>query len=401
MKMGLKIMLTSNVPNILFTEDGIIVPTAAEVLTGVLKDFSQVFGGNMRVDLRTPQGQLASSLAAIITSKNNEIALLVNQINPEYADGFFQDAIGEIYFLPRKPGTATRVTCTVTGLPGTVIPANTLAKDTVGNIYTFISVITIPSTGTTTAILDNIQTGEIACAANTLTVIYQTVNGWDSITNPNAGVPGIPVENRQKYEYRRKQSVAANATGTIAAIRANVFKIPEIIEVYGVDNVTSEPIIITGVTLVPHSLYICAYAKNWTLALREKVAAAIFDKKDLGCDYNGDTVITIYDGIAYNVRFQEAQQLSVFFRINIRNNPALPNTIASQIQNAILTNFDEKIGSLIEANTFYGTILAVDPRIQIISVFVGNTANPSTLQLQATIEQMPITALNNIIVDLA
>ena len=125
-------MPSSSVPTIQFTPGGLVIPTDAAILAGVQADIDAAFGGGTNPALETPQGQIASSESAIISDKNAEVALIVNQVDPRYSDGIFQDAIGRIYYLTRKPATSTSVVATLGGAPGTVIPAGTLAQDTNG-----------------------------------------------------------------------------------------------------------------------------------------------------------------------------------------------------------------------------------------------------------------------------
>ncbi|HNF64011.1 MAG TPA: baseplate J/gp47 family protein, partial [Rhodocyclaceae bacterium] len=120
-------------------------------MAGVQADINAAFGGGLNPALETPQGQLASSQAAVIGDKNNEFALFVNQVDPQYSADRFQDAIGRIYFLTRKPATPTTVQATVNGLAGTVIPGGTLAQDTSGNTYACSGNVTIDATGSVTA----------------------------------------------------------------------------------------------------------------------------------------------------------------------------------------------------------------------------------------------------------
>lgn len=128
-------MSLSSVPGIEFTDAGLVIPAETDILAGVQEDIDASFGGGLNSSLETPQGQIASSLAAIIGDKNAEIAYYVNQIDPQYAEGRFQDAIGRLYFLERKPATPTSVQVTLGGLAGTIVPAGTLAQDTDGNTY--------------------------------------------------------------------------------------------------------------------------------------------------------------------------------------------------------------------------------------------------------------------------
>jgi predicted RNase H-related nuclease YkuK (DUF458 family) len=226
----------SSVPKIQFTQAGLVVPAETDVLAGVQSDMNSAFGGGLNSALETPQGQLASSQAAIIGDKNNEFAYFVNQVDPQYATDRFQDAIARIYFLTRKAATSTAVVCTVSGITGTVIPAGTLAQDTSGNTYINEGDVTIDSTGSVTANFQNVQTGPIACAAGTLTSVYQAIPGWSTITNPADGVMGSVVESRSDFEYRRKNSVALNSLGTLPSIYANVYDLANVLDVYALDN---------------------------------------------------------------------------------------------------------------------------------------------------------------------
>ena len=87
----------TNVPKLQLTKTGVSVPLESEVLTGVLADINQAFGGGLNTtNLETPQGQLASSQAAVVADKNNQLAELANQFDPQFADGIWQDALARI-----------------------------------------------------------------------------------------------------------------------------------------------------------------------------------------------------------------------------------------------------------------------------------------------------------------
>ena len=394
-------MLISNVPQIEFTETGIVVPQSQEVLNGVLADINQAFNFNLSLNLDTPQGQLATSIAAIINNKNAQIAYLVNQFDPRYASGFFQDALGEIYFIIRKEGTPTIVDVTVTGIAGTIIPAGTLVKDISNNTYAFTNSVQIGLSGTQNGQVENIVNGPIPCPAATLNVIFQSVIGWDTINNSSDGVVGTEVENRQQFEQRRFESVQKNSRGSLDAILGGILSINNVLDALVIENTLDISDTVLGVLLVPHSIFVSVYALNWINSLQTEVAQTIFNLKAPGCAYNGSTTIpVIFQGITYNVQFQEAIPTQIYFKIQISNNVNLPGNIVTLIQNSIVNAFDESIGSLIEANKYYGAILSVNPIIQIISVFVGGTPSPVTISFQTNADEKPLTSQNNIIVEL-
>ena len=403
-------MSLSSVPKIQFTPAGLVIPAETAVLAGVQDDINAAFGGGLNPALETPQGQLASSQAAIIGDKNNEFALFVNQVDPQYAADRFQDAIARIYFLTRKPATPTSVQATVNGLAGTVIPGGTLAQDTSGNTYACSGDVTIDATGSVTAEFQNIETGPIPCAAGTLTQVYQAVPGWDTITNAADGTLGSDVESRADFEYRRKNSVAKNGTGTPQAIYAEVFALADVLDVYVKDNPTGSAVN-TGSTNYPiaaHSVYVAAVGGT-----DADIAAAIWRKKDLGCDTNGNTSATVVDPSGYSypqpsyvIKFQRPAGLAVKFAVRIVNDPSLPSNIVTLVKNAIIARFNgadgttrERIGATILASRYYGAVVSVASNVSLLDVLIG-TSTPTLSQIAVGIDQRPTVSAADITVTL-
>lgn len=403
-------MASSAVPKIQFTAAGLFIPAETDVLAGVQADMNAAFGGGLNPALETPQGQLASSQAAVIADKNNEIATVVNQVDPQYAADRFQDAIGRIYFLTRKPATPTAVTATLTGLVGTVIPAGTLAQDTSGNTYAASGAATIAITGTVDAEFQNIENGPIPCAAGTLTQVYQAVPGWDTITNAADGTMGQDVESRADFEYRRKNSVALNGKGTPGAIYAEVFALADVLDVHVKDN-PSGSMVNTGSTnypLLPHSVYVAVVG-----GADADIAAAIWRKKDVGCDYNGNTSVVVTDDSGYNypqptyvVKFERPAALPVKFAVQLVNDVSLPSNIVQLVQDAIIARFNgadgttrERMGSLVLASRYYGAVVSVAPNVSLISVLIG-TSTPTLSQVAVGIDQKPTLSVADISVTL-
>ncbi len=247
---------SSQVPRVQFTPEGLVLPEESAILAGVQTDMDAAFGGGLNPALETPQGQLASSTTAIIGDKNNEFALYVNQVDPAFAEGRMQDAIGRIYFLDRKPGTPTVVIATCTGLSGVVIPVGARAEAVDGNLYLCTQAGTIPPSGSIDLPFACAVDGPVDCTPGALNQIYQAIPGWDSVLNADAGTVGSYVESRAEFEARRRQSVALNARGSLPSIYANVANVADVIDVYVTENNLSVPQTIGGVSLAPHSIWV-------------------------------------------------------------------------------------------------------------------------------------------------
>lgn len=401
--------MATSVPAIKFTPTGLVLPQESAILSGVQKDIDQAFGGGVNPALETPQGQLAQSTTAIIGDTNDTFAEFVNQIDPDFAAGKMQDAIARIYFLNRKPSAPTAVQCVCTGSEGTVIPVGAKAKDTSGNIYICTQQGRIPSGGSITLGFANLEHGPIACPAGTLNSIYKTIPGWDTINNPDDGVPGALTENRADFEYRRQSSVAILASGSMPSIYANVFNVDGVIDVYAVENVTSAVVNMgsTNYPLAPHSVYVAAVGGEV-----EAVARAIIGKKDTGCNYNGNTTFDVEDKNydiprpTYTVRFERPAALPILFDVKIADNPSLPADIVTLVQNAIIAAFSgadggqrARIGARIFASRYYAPVSLASQNMSIISILIGTTTADQN-SVDAGIDQQPTVNAANITVTL-
>ncbi|MBS6359701.1 baseplate J/gp47 family protein [Burkholderia sp.] len=400
-------MAVTNVPSVVFGATGVVLPAEADVLTGVQSDINQAFGGGVNPALNTPQGQLSQSLTAIIGDKNNQIAEVANQVNPDYADGRWQDAIGRIYFIDRNPAEATAINVTCVGLSGTVIPVGAKVSDANGNIYACTAAGTIPTGGSISLQFACAVYGPTAVPATVS--IYQTVVGWDTATI-TGGTVGSNVESRADFEYRRRNSVALNGKGSLPSIYANVFAVSGVLDVYVAENTTNAPITVgsSNYSLAPHSIYVAAVGGT-----AANIAQAIWLKKDVGADYNGNTSVVVTDTSGYNipyptytVKYQVPASLPILFAVQIANNSALPSNIVALVQNAIISAFSggdggprARIGSTIFASRFYSPVAAIGMNVSILSILIG-TSSATLASLTVGIDQSPTVTAANISVTL-
>jgi len=398
-------MTTTSVPDVQFTTTGLVLPLESDILAGVQADISTAFGGGVNPALNTPQGQLASSLTAIIGDKNNLFAQYVNQIDPATASGSMQDAIGRIYFLSRNPAIPTAVQCDCVGAVGTVIPVGAQAQDTAGNRYIATAGGTISITGTISLPFACTVSGPTPCPAGTLTKIYQAIPGWNTVNNPGNGVPGALVESRADFEYRRKQSVALNAVGSLPSIYASVFSVPNVIDVYCAQNRTDSPVTIGSVTLAAHSVYVAASGGD-----PNAVALAIWNKASQGCNFNGNTSVVVSDNSGYSapvptytVLYQAPAALPIYIAISVQNQSGLTNaSVAALITAAVLGAFvgsdggkRARIGSVIYASRFYSAVGGV-AALAVVSIFVGTSASPTGNSVSVGIDAAPTLVAGNV-----
>lgn len=401
-------MGTTSVPAPVLDATGFIMPEEADMLTGVLADINAAFGNALNTDLSTPQGQLAMSLTAILGDAYDQFLAIANGVDPVRAEGRMQDAIGRLYFMSRLPATCTTVACVCTGAAGTIIPQGALITDQSGNSYAADTPLTLDATGTAQGGFTCTSAGEVLCPAGSVT-ISQSIAGWSAVSNPAAGVTGRAVESRTAFEARRKTSVALNAIGPLDAISAAVQAVSGVTDAYVTDNSTAVSVTVGGVTLAPHSLYVCANG-----GADADIALAILRKKPPGCAYSGSTTVTVTDPAgsygtppSYTVSFQRPVPTPVYVTVRLVSSAAVPSTVTTDVQAAVQSAFlgDDggpraRIGGTVYASRFYAAVAALGAWAQITEITVDTSINPAGMTVQIQADQIPTLDSSTIAVEL-
>ena len=329
--------------NIEFTQLGPVAPTASEVLSAQQAIFQAAFNNRLNLDPATPQGQLMSSLAAIVQDKNSQLLYLANQFDPATADGIWQDALAAIYFLERQGAVSTVVQVVCTGVAGTVIegqdtsvtPARVKTAD--GTVLLCQTGGIIPSGGSITLPFSAEEPGPIVVEAHAVTAIVQAQPGWDTVDNPEPGITGRSLESRQAFESRRRQSVALNSRSMLASVYARVGNLSGVIDLLARQNRSDAPVEDNGVTLSPHSIYIAVLG-----GADADIAEAIYNSVSGGCDYNGNTDVTYTDpvtGAVEVVKFQRPDAVAIDVRVVVRRTGDVSDMTIRQAKENILSSF--------------------------------------------------------------
>jgi hypothetical protein len=304
--------MSTNVPVPTLTTTGYSTPADSAILNGVCLDIQGAFGnalnlsaapvgGQPNSSLSTPQGQLASSISAMISDCYAQFLQVVSQTDPQYAQGSMQDAIGNIYFMKRIPASGTGVNATITGAPNTVIPFGVaVAQDYNGNLYSCASTsgtqAIIPIGGSLACVFTNMTMGAIAFPSAQPLTIYQTTPGWDAITGATQISLGALAESAQAFETRRQQSVAVNSQSSIQAVKSYVLTAlansGSGASVYVMENSTNGLVSSGGISLLANSIYVAAQPGVSGISA-SVIANAIWQSKSAGCSYTPSVIGTL------------------------------------------------------------------------------------------------------------
>ena len=335
---------------------GFSVQEPQEVREEIAQSWINAFKSDDTPDINTapetPQGQIIDAETLAITQKDAELAFLANMFNPKTARGIWQDALAEIYFIKRKKAVNSRCYCVLTGLNGTLIEKGSKIQSSADDTYwDLLETVTINDNSSVTALFECESEGAVIASPNTLNKIITTVAGWDTVNNLQSATVGTLEESQQAFEKRRYDSVALNSVGTIASVFSRVNQIDDVVGCYVVDNKTNINKIIDDYLLKPHSIYVAVIGGS-----NQDIAEAIYRSLSAGCDYNGNTQITVVDPHTHakeKVTFMRSTQQNVYIKVNVFDKD-LPDDYENLIKNAVITNFygqDEQIEIAGEAVT--------------------------------------------------
>ena len=385
------------------------------VRAAVAADWVAAFHKDGQVDLNTdpetPAGQLIDSQTAAITEKDTELLYLCDQFDPAKNEGIFQDAIAKIYFLSRKAATPSTATITVRGLSGTVIPVNAQVMSSADDtIWQNVAAFTIGADGTGSGVFRCTTEGLISAAAGTLTRIMTVVAGWDTATNEHAAVVGTLEENRGQFELRRYASVALNSRGTAASVYARVMQLEDVIGCVVRENKTNQPKVIDGVTLSPHSVYVCVLGGN-----DGAIATAMYRTVSAGCDTNGTTDYLVEDdttGIKEMIHFQRPTDADITIRLKFPNAAGFSADDLAAIRQAVFNNFYGEDPTVVDGSimarplmgdTIYAPRFAISVQnagyTDLLDVDVAKTGGAWSDALYVKIDENPVLSLADIVIE--
>lgn len=243
-------------------DTGTIVPDTSEILSEVQQEYRNVFGQDLNVNPETPQGILINSEALARSSVADNNASLANQINPNIAGGIFLDAICALTGLARTPASFTTVIAELTGIAETTIPTSIVAVTTTGFNFSPVAGLVIGSTGTVSGEFRCLVPGPINCAVGDLNRIASGVPGWEQITNNVAGTLGANTQSDLQLRRLRQQTLALQGQALPEAITSALNGSGLTTSLTFQENVTNSTVTLNGVSMIAHSVYVCATNSN-------------------------------------------------------------------------------------------------------------------------------------------
>lgn len=296
---------------------GAILADTSDIQITVEGEYQTAFGADLPVTPDTPQGMLITGEVVSRSAVINNNAAVANQINPNIAGGVFLDAICAFLGLYRQAATFTLVQAVaLTGIPNTLIPAGSRAVDGSQNVYASVGAIVLSSTGTGTVDFQCVVSGPIPCPATTLNLPFDTILGWETVSNPSDGILGELEQSDASLRQLRRVALALYGKSSAEAQISTLNAIPGVLSCSFRENVANTTQVIDGITLVAHSVWACVDGGTDL-----QIASALLENKTDGAGWNGAHSVSVVEpasGQSYTVLFDRTAIVPIIARVTVR-----------------------------------------------------------------------------------
>lgn len=379
----------------IYNANGATIPDAYQLRLDAENDLKSVFGSDLNLDSTTtdtdatPQGMIMVTEVASRMELLSAVLWWLQQIDIDTSSGVYQDSNGKLFGITRIPARKTQVRVICSGLTGITIPAGSTVQDINGNLYDSQSNAVIPASGQVVIDFYAQQEGEIECPIGAINTIYSRVGGWDSVYNAEAGIVGRAEETQQEFAARMRLSVERNSGGTLGSMIGRLLDLDGVTDVFARANFTSEPLVLTGVTIPVHYCYIAVEGGT------DQAVIDVLGSASSGCGFIGNTTGYHDDGgILYPVAFERPADIDIYFKISVQNGAYQPTALIKQ---AVLDTFNglvqgitrAKIGSDILASDYYYNINSTIAGVRVVDIGVGLTASPTGTVVNVPANRVP------------
>ena len=291
--------------------------------------FRSALGSDLDLAPETPQGQLIGVLALVLAEQDEALAAVANGLSITHALGMQLDDLGSLLGIERRHQAQSTVAVTLTGTPDTLIPADSRARTTGGDVFALTAAYAIEAGGSVVATMRAIASGPVAAPAGTLTEIVDLIPGWTGVTNPSAAMVGHDTETDVMYRARFARETARNARSTVDAVIAAVLGVEGVTDVLARENATSAAVTVQGKSIEAHSIYLVVKG-----GADADVAAAIARSKTGGTATSGEVSVDVPHASGdfnVSIRFDRVVNIPVTLTIDTTIGDGFPGNGADEL----------------------------------------------------------------------
>ena len=300
------------------TPNGVITIDTSDVRSDFETAYKEALGADLNLDSSTPQGQMIINDTTMLTTAQQEVVKMANNVSIYYATGHALDVAGSEWGYYRKSAAGTVVVVKITGTQSTVVPAETLVTDGTYE-YALLNQVTIPAAGYTYGQFQNTVTGPIPCPTGSITDLVEPLAGVSAVENQVNGILGYDAESDNAFRARATANwLNIRARSIMGSIIDNVAQIDGVLSCVGMENPTGSSVTQNGVTMPAHSIYLAIVGGD-----NEAIARVIAKQKTLGAATVGTDVVSYRDeelGYEYLYNIQRPTPVNLYVKVQYSAN---------------------------------------------------------------------------------
>jgi uncharacterized phage protein gp47/JayE len=293
-----------------------MIKTAAQYLSDMIDSYEADTGAVIDRERDQVLVPFLAAIAAQLGAIDEGWHASREQLDPAQATGTALDALSNLVGVLREQATASTAIVTLSGTPGTVIPADALMEG--GGVgdrarWRLLAPVTIGGGGTVAGEVEATRPGRIEAGVGEISKVVSVVSGWSGVTNAAAAVTGTSIESDQDLRARRFKALFALRGKSCAAIRTAAEALPGVQSAQVFDNATNEAQVIASLSFPPHSFAVVVYPEQDTTEKKEALARMIYDRRSPGVETVGaESAIISGEGILpTTIRWQNAEEVEV------------------------------------------------------------------------------------------
>lgn len=313
------------------TSDGFNRKTLPDIKADLITSLESIFG-DINSNDESVFGQLIGVFSKFAADYWEQLEYTYFGFYPSSASGSALDGVCEINGIVRLSATQTTVTCELTGVASTVIPAGSQVSNTAGDIFELDGPVTLTG-GTGTGEFTAVEYGPIPAIGGTVTTIITPVVGWSTVDNSADGEAGRYEETDAELRQRRIATISIIGAATVEAITGRL--IQEVDGITAVNVYTNRDDTTDSFGRPPHSVEAVVLG-----GLDADIRAKLWETVAAGIETYGNVSGTITDsnGDTQNVYFSRPTEQYVWVEVTITSyysEEIFPDDWEDQIKNAV------------------------------------------------------------------
>lgn len=346
-------------------KNGFILSTLNENLQVWVNRLKSVFGNDFVIKKEGAVDNIATSSSLSIMDLENQVAFLIKQLNPNTAEGEWQDKLYSLIGLKRRQATYTVVSRTVEGTPNTEVPVGALMFENASTKDQFKNndVIQIGENGLGIGSFTAEESGAIDLPEDSSLNIITPLENITGVyfTTGNLVLLGEDYENdadfRERWQLTSSQA-SANTTDGLYKALLDLVETKSDLKIF--ENRTGEEV--NGIPAHSQRIVLNSAYDDETIA--NVIMKHLVDGNMFGLQGQVSVEVQDSEGSTEVIKFDRAEILSVFLKVKVTIKDNIPLATAQQmIKDNVLKYITENkfdMGSKIWANMFASSIYQVD-----------------------------------------